>query len=147
MDEESIEQIQRLADKVVDGIETVVPVIGNLLYNYEDDGSALYANFSSFFDKRLNNCVRDEERIIKIPDIVLDFLVKGNFKLILTTSPFDVLDRALKNRGVCVKSYFHKWGQQDSTNEIERKEGEWNQECCLENGIIGIEDVLVYHTC
>lgn len=143
--ESEINKLQKLADKVVDGIESVVPVIGNLLYNYEDDGSVLYANFSSFFDKQINDTVRDEDRSIIILDSVLNFLVKGNFKLILTTSPFDTLDNALKGRGVHVKSYYHRWGQQDSTNEIQRRNGEWSQNDCIKDGIIGIKDTLVYH--
>lgn len=144
MDEEKIEQLQELADDVVNGIESFVPVIGNLLFNYKD-GSELYTNFTSFIDKRNNDCAHEKKRSINIPKSVLEFLVKGNFKLILTTSPFDVLDRALIDNGVSVKTYYHRWGQQDSTNEIQRKEGEWSQKDCLENGTIGKEDVLVYH--
>lgn len=144
MDEEIIEQLQELADDVVNGIESFVPVIGNLLFNYKD-GSELYTNFTSFIDKRNNDCAHEKKRTIKIPKSVLEFLVKGKFKLILTTSPFDVLDRALIDSGVSVKTYYHRWGQQDSTNEIQRKDGEWSQKDCLENGTIGKEDVLVYH--
>lgn len=144
MDEEIIEQLQELADDVVNGIESFVPVIGNLLFNYKD-GSELYTNFTSFIDKRNNDCAHEKKRTIKIPKSVLEFLVKGKFKLILTTSPFDVLDRALIDSGVSVKTYYHRWGQQDSTNEIQRKDGEWSQKDCLENGTIGKEDILVYH--
>lgn len=141
--DEIIEQLQELADDVVNGIDFFVPVIGNLLFT--KDGSELYSNFRSFIDKHNNDCFHAQKRSIKILEPVLEFLVKGNFKLILTTSPFDVLDRALLERGVSVKTYYHRWGQQDSTNEIQRKDGEWSQKDCLENGTIGKEDTLVYH--
>lgn len=144
MDEDIIEQLQGLADDVVNEIDSFVPVIGNLLYSYKD-GSELYTDFTSFIDKHNNDSAHDKKRSIKIPESVLEFLVKGKFKLILTTSPFDVLDRALIVRGVSVKSYYHRWGQQDSTNEIQRKDGEWSQKDCSENGTIGKEDILVYH--
>ena len=143
MDEEIIEQLQVLADDVVNGIDFFVPVIGNLLFT--KDGSELYSNFRSFIDKHNNDCFHAQKRSIKIHESVLEFLVNGNFKLILTTSPFDVLDRALSERGVSVKTYYHRWGQQDSTNEIQRKDGEWSQKDCLENGTIGKEDTLIYH--
>ena len=144
MDEEIIEQLQGLADDVVNGIEFFVPVIGNLLYTYKD-GAELYTDFTSFIDKRKNDYAYNKKRSIIIPESVIEFLVKGEFKLILTTSPFDVLERMLIERGVSVKSYYHRWGQQDSTNEIQRKEGEWSQKDCSENGTIGKDDILVYH--
>lgn len=143
MDKELLERLEELANDVVGDIDNFVPVIGNLLYTCKD-GSGLYPDFKSFFDKK-NNDTYSRKGSIVIKDSVIDFLEKGKFKLILTTSPFDVLDKALKDKGVPIKTYYHRWSQNESTNKIERQEGDWSQEQCQKNGIIGEKDVLVYH--
>lgn len=144
MSEDNNKNLEKLASKVANDPDNYVPVIGNLLYTY-DDGSVLYPNFKTFFKKDTRDQYEDKSDSIVIHESVIDFLVKGNFKLILTTSPFDVLDEALKNKGVPIKSYYHRWRQEDCTNVITREKGEWKQNVCKEKGIIGEKDTLVYH--